>query len=313
MYLHHLHNYTIFESKTRGYEDTAEKQARFQKTISPENGVTTCPRIDPYYNPNLTHAREGFCDRVLSEMPQMFLCGRALTTNGTGQLPVSFSIAMPRSFNVYLWLVYDRRMDVTFWPAAKPTQYQQDPRLFIAAKTLSRIAGQVPQCRMGHSLTWRIPPSVGCVVVHRPRVSFRLWRLVRRLKSMGTRLVADLDDLVFDESLAEYSPAVRNGREPLVATTEVVQGAPWCKSSGLIVTVSWILVPACASLFPSGKPVTVVHNAVHCTGAVSCREWGRNAQSARRVPDVPSGTRHRSRFLNDCWATQPVPALPSRG
>ncbi len=50
-----------FESKTRGYEDTAEKQARFQ--LEKDYLVKKWGdriRLDPYYNPNLTHSREDF-------------------------------------------------------------------------------------------------------------------------------------------------------------------------------------------------------------------------------------------------------------
>jgi GT2 family glycosyltransferase len=50
-----------FESKTRGYEDTPEKQARFQREkdyLAKKWGDRL--RLDPYYNPNLTHAREDF-------------------------------------------------------------------------------------------------------------------------------------------------------------------------------------------------------------------------------------------------------------
>ena len=119
-------------------------------------------------------------------------------------------------------------MDVAFGQQQKNNAgINRIPRLFIAVKLGHALRAKSLNVAWGHSLTWRIPPSVGCVVVHRPRVSFRLWRLVRRLKSMGTRLVADLDDLVFDESLAEYSPAVRVAGAT-VATTEVVRGAPWC-------------------------------------------------------------------------------------
>ena len=50
-----------FESKTRGYEDTAEKQARFKKEknyLKRKWGGRI--RLDPFYNPNLTHSREDF-------------------------------------------------------------------------------------------------------------------------------------------------------------------------------------------------------------------------------------------------------------
>ena len=50
-----------FESKTRGYEDTPEKQARFQREkayLAEKWGDRL--KSDPYYNPNLTHSREDF-------------------------------------------------------------------------------------------------------------------------------------------------------------------------------------------------------------------------------------------------------------
>jgi GT2 family glycosyltransferase len=57
-----------FESKTRGYEDTPERQARFQREknyLAAKWGDVL--KLDPYYNPNLTHSREDFSiglDRV---------------------------------------------------------------------------------------------------------------------------------------------------------------------------------------------------------------------------------------------------------
>ena len=54
-----------FESKSRGYEDTPEKQARFQgeRTHLRERWGDTIDAGDPYYNPNLTLDREDFSFR----------------------------------------------------------------------------------------------------------------------------------------------------------------------------------------------------------------------------------------------------------
>ena len=189
-------------------------------------------------------------------------------------------------------------MDVAFLASSrKTTRYQQDPAFIYRCENLGHaLRAKSLNVAWGHSLTWRIPPSVGCVVVHRPRVSFRLWRLVRRLKSMGTRLVADLDDLVFDESLAEYSPAVRNGREPLWRQQRLFR-----EHRGAIkwfdhVTVSTdALCQHVHRCFP-GKPVTVVHNAVHWHWRRELQGMGeRNAQSARRVLTYLPGTRSHDR------------------
>jgi GT2 family glycosyltransferase len=54
-----------FESKSRGYEDTPEKQRRFKKEIDLFNDrwSGTLAEGDPYYNPNLTLEREDFSFR----------------------------------------------------------------------------------------------------------------------------------------------------------------------------------------------------------------------------------------------------------
>ena len=51
-----------YESKSRGYEDTAEKQARFQREISrfQEKWEQEIKNGDPYYNPNLTLHRADY-------------------------------------------------------------------------------------------------------------------------------------------------------------------------------------------------------------------------------------------------------------
>lgn len=55
-----------YESKTRGYEDTPEKQRRFKMEIDrfKERWGKWLDKGDPYYNPNLTLTREDFSIRV---------------------------------------------------------------------------------------------------------------------------------------------------------------------------------------------------------------------------------------------------------
>ncbi|CAM3775117.1 Hyaluronan synthase [Vibrio aerogenes CECT 7868] len=58
-----------YESKTRGFEDTPEKIARFQKEVEyMQNRWGTLLLQDPCYNPNLTLAREDFS---LAEVPRV--------------------------------------------------------------------------------------------------------------------------------------------------------------------------------------------------------------------------------------------------
>lgn len=49
------------------------------------------------------------------------------------------------------------------------------------------------------------------VVFLRPLATPRQWLLLRRLRRRGATLLADFDDLIFDESLARFSPGVLNG------------------------------------------------------------------------------------------------------
>ncbi len=101
------------------------------------------------------------------------------------------------------------------------------------------------------------------MVVHRPRASFSLWRLVRLSRKLGAKLVADVDDLVFDEGFARYSPAVRNGIASLGQ-----QKRRWREHREAIkwfdhITVSTETLREHAHRCFPGKPVTVLHNAVH--------------------------------------------------
>lgn len=156
-------------------------------------------------------------------------------------------------------------MHVTFLESSSKIRgYLHDPAFIYRCENLGHaLRARGLEVDWGHSLGWRMPARVDCVVVHRPRVSFRLWRLVRRLRAQGTRLVADVDDLVFDESYAAFSPAVRNGRAALWR-----QQRRFREHRGAIRWFDHILVSTEAlaehatRCFP-GKRVSVVHNAVH--------------------------------------------------
>jgi len=55
-----------YESKSRGYEDTPEKQERFKKEIElfKKKWGHILEKGDPYYNPNLTLDREDFSIKI---------------------------------------------------------------------------------------------------------------------------------------------------------------------------------------------------------------------------------------------------------
>jgi len=148
---------------------------------------------------------------------------------------------------------------------------------------------------LAHRRNWR-GRAVDIVVVHRPRVSFGLWQLVRRLRRTGARLIADFDDLVFDEAYAVFSPAVRNGISPLWMLRrrfrEHHAAVKWFDH----VTVSTDALGDHARRCFPGRPVTVLHNAVHWHWRREPRTSGADHPAAPgRVISYLPGTRSHDR------------------
>lgn len=169
----------------------------------------------------------------------------------------------------------------------KPQGFQQDPAYIYRCENLGHaLRAKGLEVDLGHGLAWRMPRTLDCAVVHRPRVSYGMWRLVRRLRRAGAKLVADIDDLVFDEALAHFSPAVRNGRVPLWRQRRLFRehraAIRWFDH----ITVSTeALVEQARRCFP-GLPVTLMPNAVHW-------HWRRATFAAQppTTPDVDVGLR----------------------
>jgi len=160
--------------------------------------------------------------------------------------------------------LYDRPVRVAFLASSKKTKgYQKDPAFIYRCENLGHaLHARSIEVELGHSRSWRFPHKIDCAVVHRPRASFAVWRLVRRLKSLGAKLVADVDDLIFDEGFARYNPMVRNGRRSLEQQQRLCR-----EHRGAIkwfdhITVSTEALRDHAHRCFPGKPVTVLHNAV---------------------------------------------------
>ncbi|MCA6215262.1 hypothetical protein KGA65_01785 [Ideonella sp. B7] len=99
-----------------------------------------------------------------------------------------------------------------------PTRFREDPSFTYRCENLGlALAAQ------GHQVTWSHLTAPGwtrrpdVVVFHRPLLSWTLAWWWLRLRRQGVRLVADVDDLVFDPALAAHSPAVLNGQLPIQA------------------------------------------------------------------------------------------------
>lgn len=90
-----------------------------------------------------------------------------------------------------------------------PSYYYRcdNPGVFLADQ-----GAMVTTCHLNDAPS---PSTLDLVVFHRPRANWRLRWLLWRYRRAGVAVVADVDDLVFDERLVRESPAIRNRRVPL--------------------------------------------------------------------------------------------------
>ncbi len=159
-----------------------------------------------------------------------------------------------------------------------PTRFREDPSFTYRCENLGlALAAQGHQVTWSHVTApgWTTRPDV--VVFHRPLLSWTLAWWWLRLRRQGVRLLADVDDLVFDPALAAHSPAVLNHQLPIQA----LRRRFWRHREALrhfdLITVSTeALAVAVAQLprRPAGARVHWLPNAVH-------RHW-------RALPDAPS-------------------------
>lgn len=97
-----------------------------------------------------------------------------------------------------------------------PDRFREDPSFIYRCENLAQaLAAQGHEVTLSHLSRpgWDRRPDIA--VFHRPQWSWRFWWGQHRLRRQGVRLVADVDDLVFDPALADQSPAVLNGQLPL--------------------------------------------------------------------------------------------------
>ena len=107
------------------------------------------------------------------------------------------------------------------------------------------------------------PNAVDVVVLHRPRASLRLMCLLWRYRRAGVHVVADVDDLVFNERLARFSPAVLNARKPFMVVWSVFRLHRLALSWVAHVVVSTEPLQRQLAVVLPDKMVSCVANAVH--------------------------------------------------
>lgn len=116
---------------------------------------------------------------------------------------------------------------------------------------------------LGHAsqLPWRERWNV--VVFHRPRMGWRFSALHAWLRRCGTRVVADVDDLVFDPGLAHHSPGVANSQVSLRTTKHQFLAHQQALATVEYITVSTVPLLGHAQAQFKQAQVTVLPNTVH--------------------------------------------------
>jgi hypothetical protein len=134
--------------------------------------------------------------------------------------------------------------------------------------------------------------DVGAAVFHRPPQSLHLRLLLAVLCRRGAKVLADVDDLIFDEALAEFSPGVLNNLVTLKETRRQFAANRRALARFDAITVSTEpLAEHVRRCFPSAR-VTVLPNGVH-------RSW-RSMSERGEKPSAPvityfPGTRSHDR------------------
>lgn len=145
-----------------------------------------------------------------------------------------------------------------------PSRFDADPSYIYRCENLGaglREAGA--KVWLGHLSRFPWHRHFDWVVFHRPKATWRFRILQAWLRSRGTGMSADFDDLVFDPSFAPYSPGVLNGLAGLPETIRSFALHQAALASFSAVTVSTQpLAEAVAGHFGQTE-VLVLPNAVH--------------------------------------------------
>lgn len=146
-------------------------------------------------------------------------------------------------------------------------RFREDPSFIYRCKNMAaalQAAGH--QVSLFHLAKFPLGKHFDVVVFHRPQRTVRFVLTLFHLKyRRECVLVADVDDLVFDETFAEFSPGVVNGFVPLATTRKNYLAHRRALARFDLITVSTAPLAAhIASSFPAAH-VEILPNAVPLT------------------------------------------------
>jgi hypothetical protein len=146
-----------------------------------------------------------------------------------------------------------------------PDRFMEDPSFLYRCENLAAaLRARGHETMLTHITRLRPWESLDVAVFHRPRMTLRLCALLAILRRRGVRLVADVDDLIFDEQLAEFSPGVLNELVTLESIRTLFASHRRALAEFETITVSTApLAEEAAARFPAR--ITCLPNAVHHT------------------------------------------------
>jgi len=107
-------------------------------------------------------------------------------------------------------------MTVHFVASGKvPDKFRNEPSFLYRCENLAHSMGLLGiKTILQHISEFSIEKDTTHVIFHRPRYSTRFKRIVKQLKTKHITIIADFDDLLFDEDYLEFSPAILNSILP---------------------------------------------------------------------------------------------------
>ncbi|RFA34665.1 hypothetical protein [Alkalilimnicola ehrlichii] len=177
-----------------------------------------------------------------------------------------------------------------------PSRFRQDPSYIYRCENLAaamQAAGH--HVFLGHLRDLPLRPQFDVLLFHRPRYSLRLRLAVHAARRAGALVLADVDDLVFDERQAAFSPAVLNRQLPLqTVRRQYLAHYRALQLFDVIAVSTQPLVEAVARSFP-GTRIRLLPNAVHYRWRTLSAPPSRSGPSARKVMTYLPGTASHDR------------------
>lgn len=144
--------------------------------------------------------------------------------------------------------------------------------------------------------SWKIP-NTDVAVFHRPRDNWHFRWLFWRLQKQGVTCLADVDDLVFDPKMANYSPGFLNQQHPLEVLQKQFTEHHQAFSRFNKITVSTKpLQEDVQHLFPTAKSL-VLPNAVHESWKLFDHEYKKTTHQDKIITYLPGTPSHDRDFL----------------